>query len=224
MNTALLCSRGEVVLFLDDDVDVQSSIVGAHGAAYGDRKVAVVVGQIIQPWEDVLPPAARVGDGMRFRFNSSERSWITSVMAGNMSVRRETAIALGGFDENFVQVAYRFEAEFAERVREAGYTILFEPAASLRHLKIPHGGTRSFGHHLTTAKPSHAVGEYYYLLRRWWKLGRLWQLAQRPFKAVSTQHHLRRPWWIPVTLTAELLGFFWGLALTLRGPRYLKRA
>ena len=223
MNEALRRSQGDVVLFMDDDVEIGSSIVEAHGMAYADPRVAVVVGQIIQPWERVLPPGVGGDNRMPFRFNSSERRWIRTVMAGNMSVRRKTAMTLGGFDENFVHVAYRFEAEFADRVLEAGYSILFEPGASLRHLKLPDGGTRSFGHHLTTVGPSHAVGEYYYLLRRWWKPGRLWQLAARPLRAVSTRHHLRRPWWIPITLTAELLGFCWGLGLALRGPRYLNR-
>ena len=220
MNEALRCARADIVLFLDDDVEVGVSIVKAHQAAYASPGVAVVVGQIIQPWEEVLPSGTS-NKGAVFRFNSSDRCQITTVMAGNMSVRRDAAVKLGGFDENFVHVAYRFESEFAERVVEAGHAILFEPAATLRHLKVPHGGTRSFGRHLTTARPSHAVGEYYYLLRGWRKSGRLWQLAARPLRAVSTRHHLRRPWWIPVTLTAELLGFGWALVLALRGPRYM---
>jgi len=37
---------------------------------------------------------------------------------------------------------------------------------------------------------------------------------------VATRHHLRRPWWIPLTLIAELRGMAWALALFLRGPKY----
>lgn len=39
--------------------------------------------------------------------------------------------------------------------------------------------------------------------------------------SVKTRHHLRRPWWIPVTFFAEGLGFLWALSLALRGPRLL---
>ena len=40
-------------------------------------------------------------------------------MGGNFSVRRDIALRLGGFDEQFVRVAYNFEAEFAHRLRRA---------------------------------------------------------------------------------------------------------
>jgi GT2 family glycosyltransferase len=141
-------------------------------------------------------------------------------MAGNFSVKRDLAVALGGFDENFVHVAYRFERDFADRVLAAGGRIMFEPSATIQHLKAPEGGTRTYGHHLTTFRPSHAVGEYYYLLgRRSWA-GVLALLA-RPVRAIATRHHLRRPWWIPGTLIAELLGVTWAIALRIRGPRYI---
>jgi len=40
-------------------------------------------------------------------------------MGGNFSVKRDLALRLGGFDENFVHVAYRFEAEFCDRAISA---------------------------------------------------------------------------------------------------------
>src|SRR4029078_2122533 len=86
-------------------------------------------------------------------------------MGGNFSIERNRALNLGGFDENFVHVAYRFEAEFAARAIAAGEKIWFEPDASIRHIKASTGGPRSYGEHLTTIKPSHSVGEYYYLMR-----------------------------------------------------------
>ena len=50
-------------------------------------------------------------------------------MAGNFSIRRDLALQIGGFDEQFVRVAYNFEAEFAYRWRNAGHRIYFEPTA-----------------------------------------------------------------------------------------------
>jgi len=47
------------------------------------------------------------------------------------------------------------------------------------------------------------------------------QFLRRPWRAISTRHHLRRPWWIPTTLIAEFSGMAWALALALRGPRYV---
>jgi len=228
MNQALLHAKGEVVLFLDDDVKISPSLVVAHAEQYADPEVSVVVGQIIQPWEEALPVGAeafwggKTDDPDAFRFNSSERRWIQRVMAGNLSVRRNRILPLGGFDENFVHVAYRFEAEFSERVLAAGEKILFEPAASLHHLKAEQGGTRSYGHHLTTVRPSHAVGEYYYLMRSKQVNRRFLKLLTRPLRAIKTRHHLLHPWWIPWTLLSELLGFIWAVKLYLDGPKMLK--
>jgi hypothetical protein len=90
-------------------------------------------------------------------------------------------------------------------------------------LKVERGGTRSFGHHLTTVRPGHAVGEYYYLLRSAPMPAKLKGMLARPLRAVATRHHLRRPWWIPVTLVAELAGMGWALWLAARGPRLIGR-
>lgn len=216
MNTGLARAKEEIVLFLDDDVVPEEGLVPAHARAHNETGVAVVAGRVIQPWE--VDGAARDEDG--FRFSSQRRARVTEFMGGNFSVKRSVALRIGGFDENFVHAAYRFEADFADRARAAGGHILFEPAASVRHLKAAEGGTRAYGNHLRTAMPSHAVGEYYYLLRRWWLPGRLRRLIARPIAAVKTRHHLRRPWWIPVTLTAEMLALGWAALLALRGPRY----
>jgi len=64
------------------------------------------------------------------------------------------------------------------------------------------------------------VGAYYYLLRSRLRRGRAREFVGRPFRSVMTRHHLRKPWWIPVTLLAELAGMLWALGLNMRGPRY----
>jgi GT2 family glycosyltransferase len=138
-------------------------------------------------------------------------------MGGNFSVPRSTALALGGFDENFMRVAYRFEAEFAHRWRQAGGRIWFEPAACLHHLKDGSGGTRSYGSHLTTWRPDHAVGAYYFSLR-----SRQWgELLSRPWRAVATRHHLRHPWHIIGTWLAEAQGLWWAWRLWRSGPKLI---
>ena len=83
-----------------------------------------------------------------------------------------------------------------------GRRILFEPSACLHHLKVATGGTRTYGEHLTTWRPDHAVGAYYFGLRT----GAWREFAARPLRAVATRYHLARPWRIPATLVAELGG------------------
>jgi GT2 family glycosyltransferase len=213
MNRGLIEAANEIVLFLDDDIRPDPSLVAAHARAHESARHLVVAGRVLQPWHDSgrapLDGFAGSAGGPRDEF-----------MAGNFSVRRAGAIGLGGFDERFVRVAYRFEAEFARRVRASGASIWYEPAAVIHHLKAPAGGTRTFGDHLRTASPAHAVGEYYYLLcarpARW-----VASLITRPLRSVATRHHLTRPWWILPTLISEVLGLLWALLLWGRGPKLL---
>lgn len=215
MNRGLLEANCEIVLFLDDDIRCEPELIAAHLAAHDSYPGALVAGRVIQPWEEGedLPL-----DGP-FRFSGLRPAWIGEFMGGNFSVSRAAALQLGGFDENFVRVAYRFEAEFAHRLRHSGGRIYFEPGACLHHLKAA-GGTRTFGDYLTTWKPDHAVGAYYHALRTRPGIGWLAVFLSRPFRAIATRHHLRRPWWIPVTWLAEGWGMLWAIRLAMAGPRY----
>jgi glycosyltransferase involved in cell wall biosynthesis len=217
MNRGLLEARGPVVLFIDDDIIPGAELVAAHVRA--QSAPGVVAGQVLQPGQEPIP----IRDGEEFRFNSTEPARVREFMGGNFSVNRDLAIRLGGFDENFIGAAFRFEAEFAHRYRAAHGLIRFEPAASIRHLAISSGGTRAHGHHLRTAGPAHSAGAYYFLLRTR-DSGWLGAAIQRPLRAVRTRHHLRRPWWIPATLLAEFRGFLWARRLLRQGPKLIESA
>jgi len=219
MNVGLKQASEDTVLFLDDDIVPGKTLVAAHAKAHSEGKYSIVAGQVLQPGEE---PLAQASDEGHFRFCSSVRQPVSELMAGNFSIRRQLALALGGFDENFVRVAYRFEAEFSERALAAGEQILFEPEASIRHLRVSTGGTRSYGTHGTTLKPGHTVGAYYYLLRSRTTRHSLLKILSRPFVGIRSRHHLGRPWWIPVTLVAELCGLAWAVRLAMRGPRLLE--
>jgi GT2 family glycosyltransferase len=216
MNVGLVEAESELVLFLDDDLVPGEGLIAAHVQAHKDGN-NLVAGQVLQPGETACSAEA----AFPFQFNSTRKRYITEFMGGNFSIKRALALELGGFDENFVRVAYRFEAEFADRALAAGEKILFDPAAGIRHLKAARGGTRSYGEHLTTIRPDHAVGAYYYLLRSKTAHRRLRRIFIRPCRAIRTRHHLRKPWWIPLTLIAELLGFVWAVLLKARGPRLI---
>ncbi|WP_053076487.1 glycosyltransferase family 2 protein [Caenimonas sp. SL110] len=217
MNQGLLRAACPLVLFLDDDIAPEAGLLAAHVQAHAAHPQGIIVaGRVIQPWEEDVA----VANGDPFRFASTQPRWIHEFMGGNFSVPRAIALELGGFDENFVKVAYRFEAEFAHRFKACGRQIRFEPAACLHHLKVTAGGTRTFGDHLSTWRPDHAVGAYYFALRT----GTWRDFATRPLRSVTTRYHLRHPWRIVGTLFAELSAMAWAAALTLRGPKRLPDA
>ena len=221
MNRGLLIARGDAVLFLDDDIVPHEELAAVHRRAHEEPQVRVVAGRVLQPWDNDDAPQR---DDGTFRFNSTMRQVVDDFMGGNFSINRQLALELGGFDENFVQVAHWFERDFADRLKARNIPILFEPDACIRHLKVERGGTREFGSHLKTMRPGHAVGCYYYLFRSPVIKHRCQALLQRPFRAVSTKYHLQNPWRIPPTLIAETLAFWWALFLALKGPRLLSQA
>jgi len=229
MNTGLREASCPIVLFVDDDIVPAPGLIRAHAAAYEEsRDVWAVAGQVLQPGEEPIPgPVTCTEHGLRafldFSFRSTSRAWVKSAMAGNLSVRRERALEIGGFDENFVGAAYRFETEFCRRVWRNRGKVLYEPGASIRHLRASEGGTRSRGGHLSSPSPRHGVGDYYFALGHGIGLDTVSYVLSRPFREVCTRFHLRRPWWIPVKLLGEVQALAWAAFLAARGPRYAAR-
>lgn len=242
MNRALREASGDVVLFLDDDIEPQPGLLAAHRAALRRFPDAwAVSGRVTQaggghqrPTLNVQPPTAQGnpehrtpntsldaeerGGGLRqdlnFDFDGEKSAWVTNVMAGNLSVWREKALAFGGFDENFIPpVSYRFETDFAKRIFAAGGRIRYEPAAAILHLRSPRGGTRTRGSHLTSGSPLHGVGDYYYALKHGCGWERVRYMIRRPFREVRTKFHLLHPWWIPIKFIGEIRAMLLALKL-----------
>lgn len=219
MNEGLRQAHGGIVLFVDDDVIPLPGLVEAHRRAHGEKEVSAVVGMVLQPGEEPIEarsPALRRG-GLRrdldFSFRTTERTDVWNVMAGNLSVKRSEALAAGGFDERFVGAAYRFETEFCRRLRRSGGRVVYEPAAAIRHLKAPSGGTRSWGNHRTSARPEHSVGDYYFALREGRGLEVASYVLRRFRQETLSRYHLTRPWFIPVKVVGEVRGLVMALRL-----------
>ncbi|HVR40518.1 MAG TPA: hypothetical protein VMU84_15590, partial [Thermoanaerobaculia bacterium] len=192
--------------------------VRAHASAHDDT----VVGQVLQPGEQ--PEHFDEGTlrrgalrDLEFRFNHDEPTDVRNVMAGNLSVDRARALAIGGFDENFLFAAYRFETDFALRMLAAGGRIRYEPSASIHHLKAASGGVRAHGDHRSSASPAHPAGDYYFARLH---VDAFWRYVARRMKTnIATRYHLRHPFLIPFKIIGELRGLALGWRLARRGRR-----
>lgn len=210
MNRAALNARGKVLLYLDDDIIPDSGLIAAHLMANERHCGDLIAGRVLQPWHtdtDSSHPFTSMEPGLKEEF-----------MGGNFSIARSLVLEQGGFDENFKGGAHNFEREFADRLLLSGHTIWYDPSAQIRHLHYKTGGTRSKGNHLTSWNPNRSVGIYYYLFtssRVNWKFFRT---VKRLFRSVTTRHHLKAPWYIPVTLVSEIRGMFWAFWLWRKGP------
>ena len=148
---------------------------------------------------------------LAFRFTHDEPCDVQNVMAGNLCVDRERALSIGGFDERYSAVAYRFETDFALRMIAAGGRIRYEPAASIRHLKAPGGGVRAFGDHRSSPSPSHSMGDYYFARKH---VPQFWRyVGVRLRSNVLTRYHLRHPWAIAPKIIGELRGLIAGVRM-----------
>ncbi len=173
MNLGLLKARGDIVLFTDDDIIPNENLIEKHLSAHRTKPhVWAVAGQVLQPGQSpepipYIPKGGQLKRYLNFPFRSTEGVYVENAMAGNLSVKRNQALAIGGFDENFKPpVASRFETEFAKRLVASGGKVWFEPKASIHHLQAKSGGTRSKGGHLNSISPRYGVGDYYYALLR----------------------------------------------------------
>jgi GT2 family glycosyltransferase len=226
MNCALRVAAKPLILFLDDDIEAGAGFISAHAKAHSEFDAWVVVGQIIQPWQqpsDIVPSPSSQSLTMDFEFpfHCTRGCWLQNAMSGHMSVRRQQVMAIGGFDENFKGAAYRFDTEFARRVIRAGGRIRFCPEASIQHLRVARGGTRIQGNHLASASPHHGVGDYYYAMLHGWSPESVRYMSRRAVREVATRFHLRHPWYIPVKLLGEARAFLWALDLKRQGQALL---
>ena len=227
LNVAMQAASQPFLLMLDDDIRIEPGFLAAHCAGFDDPAIWAVIGQVLQPEESPLEGYARPAStspmaDLAFPFRSNAGTFIENGMSGNMTVRLDRALALGGFDENFEPpVSYRFDTEFCKRLMRAGGRIRFVPEARIYHLRAARGGTRSVGSHLTSMSPLHGAGDYYFALLQGWHGDVVRYILRRPWREVRTRFHLRHPWWIPVKLLGELRAFVSALRLLRKGPRLI---
>jgi GT2 family glycosyltransferase len=197
-NRAIEAARGEVLLFIDDDVSMESDLVQAHWANYSDPDVAAVCGFFLDPGEVAI-------EDLPLEYSRPTTGWIYLphchgkrmdshlLPSGNGSVRRHIAMRLGGFDENFVYTLLD-DTDFACRLKNLGVKSVHDPAARLRHLKVDRGGRRPGGvdAYVIADASRWYTWIYFFLMNFGWRSWR--ELALRLRGCVFRRANLRRPW------------------------------
>ncbi|MBD3880805.1 glycosyltransferase family 2 protein [Phormidium tenue FACHB-886] len=161
-------SKGEVVLFLDDDVQLPEGFLAAHGQNYLSRpEVGAVAGRVFDRMKladtperqiEYLPPAA-MNPGIAWYHidlvHTTQPQQVITARGCNMSFRRSLFQTYGiWFDERFRGSAVREESDFCLRIRSTGLKIWYDPNAHLVHLGEETGGchdisTRSLQYQIT---------------------------------------------------------------------------
>lgn len=209
-NYGLKRAQADIVVFLDDDITLDPDCLSAHYEAYQTHPdIGGVAGRVKQhdiPITKTLLHFNKYGISPYTSFNYETAEYTDTAAGGNMSVKRAEALAVGGFDTNFLRSQHREESEFCARYYRAGHTFWFEPRASLTHLVAHSGGTRhqgSFADH-----PDFYKNNLYFVLKTC-------QLRNLPVALVVQLrfYALRKDLGITVRRTGL---FIWGLIVAIK--------
>lgn len=167
-NYAVRRATGDIVLFLDDDVELPAGFLAAHSRNYHNSEIGAVAGRVYDRMKladaapdlaiDYLPPEA-MDPGIAWYHidlvHTQKPQQVITARGCNMSFRRALFVEHGlWFDERFQGSAVREESDFCLRIRRTGLKIWYDPAAHLVHLGEETGGchdisTRSFQYQIT---------------------------------------------------------------------------
>jgi glycosyltransferase involved in cell wall biosynthesis len=126
-------AKGQILLFVDDDMLASRNLLEAHAAAHVQWPRALVVGAIRLPDEALATPFGRFRQALEASSVPLARGPVAQpnfATAANMSISRERFLALGGFDTAFVSSE---DQDLALRHSAAGGPIVYLPEAVATH-------------------------------------------------------------------------------------------
>lgn len=229
-NFAARVATGDVLLFLDDDIRVLPDFLAAYVDVLRRTGAAGVSGPVLEGQKNMvntLNPKAftsKFGWLLHFRKNYARECETSFMMSGNVAIRRELFLALGGMDENYERGAHREESDFAVRFRQAGYRFRYDPRCALYHLGpalVPSGGARADVQGKDFRYFHHCVGDWYFNLKFCTARTVFALLVTSLRHFVFTRQTLERPWRFPLALGYWLLALPPAIVKRCRGAKLL---
>lgn len=139
--------RGDLVLFLDDDVLFHPTLIEYHLDNYTEPRVGAVSGKVLYHGceENDLPWAAQLTRSGKYlrNFTSNQPSFIPTLYGCNMSIPRRVLLEVGEFDEHYWGNFLWEEVDYAFQIRAKGYLIRYDPRPFVFHVMAPTGGSRN---------------------------------------------------------------------------------
>ena len=135
-NAGSQAARGDLLLFLDDDLVPRAGLIGRHLARHRDEGPDAVVIGYSPPRPSRPTLAAQAAsiwweDHFRAKREMAAPTFV-EMLSGNMSIRRELFDRLGGFDESFGRFR-REDWELGVRALQGGARLAYEHDAVAEH-------------------------------------------------------------------------------------------
>jgi len=149
-NAGLEAARGDVVVFVDDDTELDPGLFAELAAAYRDPEVLGATGPVVDRdlrrfgnmrsrWRRLLPGGGREGSLTRYGYprrvqDETRGRDVEYMLGGLMTARREAALQVR-FDEHLDGYGLLEDEDFSYRLSRLG-RIRFVPAASVAHRNV----------------------------------------------------------------------------------------
>jgi glycosyltransferase involved in cell wall biosynthesis len=138
-NTGLRMAKGELVLFIDDDVHAEPSLIEAHLDRHRQGTNVSVIGAVSIPWGDTTEPFLRYLRDHRILnpyTPSKGRIDFSYYHTCNVSTPTDVLMKVGGFNEAFTIYGME-DIELGYRLEKAGSQMIFAPEAKAIHYRFP---------------------------------------------------------------------------------------
>ncbi len=157
---------GEIVLYIDDDATACQSWIKHHYESYEDKKIGCVGGKILIKFPDELNlPQWVLKEGFGYLDYGDESCILYGnkyIFGGNMSIRREILVDIGGFDVKLGRVQNKLfigeEIDLQNRIRKKNYYVFYNPKALIYHHITKERITKKYFYE--TAKSHYYLTEY----------------------------------------------------------------
>ncbi len=219
-NRLITEAKGDVLVFIDDDVDMPKDFLANHLKNYQNEKVAAVAGRVRQEREVSYPKPKngkwpRVLDYKYLSVFSMKRvEGVANFMGCNHSVRASVVREIGGYDKNYRGQSLFEETDLAIRIWKFGGIIVYDPEVHLFHFFAPSGGCRIKVDRKPYPEWWIPFNRHYFAFRHLRYIGEFWRsLIFKDFReTVLRKTNVFRPWRIPWSVCS----YFYSLIMAAR--------
>jgi glycosyltransferase involved in cell wall biosynthesis len=169
-NTGVRMAKGDILVFIDDDVVIEADYLSRHVRHYSDPAVGGVMGLTLTRDRDAEAALLYYTGLCEIHGPVGLDRTVTtpSLIGGNTSYRRQAFLSAGMSDEQFSGSAVGEDFDLSWRVGRLGSSLLLDPRIQLFHLEAAAGGCDNRNPVLQNQiRQQHLELHLYFFLKHW---------------------------------------------------------